>query len=88
MGVPEMVPPHSRERPHTVPAQPTQAPVLPPLPPDGPLREDPTRPGTYTGYQRNPPPAPMGSHTPMPGNYAPIPGNYPPPPPIPPKTAL
>ncbi|MCJ1404377.1 hypothetical protein MMC11_007602 [Xylographa trunciseda] len=72
-----------RERQETLPPPPpppqppTQRPVLPSISSDSSLKEDPMRPGTYSGYQRNPPP---------PATQYPQPAmQYPPPPPLPPK---
>ncbi|MCJ1286111.1 hypothetical protein MMC26_005454 [Xylographa opegraphella] len=66
-----------RERQDALPSAlqpPAQRPVLPSLASDSSLKEDPARPGTYSGYQRNPPPAAAGQ--------------YPPPPPLPPKVNI
>ncbi|MCJ1416475.1 hypothetical protein MMC32_002813 [Xylographa parallela] len=65
-----------RERPEAqlpVSQPPVQRPVLPSLSSDSSLKEDPMRPGTYSGYQRNPPPPAA---------------QYPPPPPLPPKVNI
>ncbi|MCJ1392589.1 hypothetical protein MMC18_005459 [Xylographa bjoerkii] len=71
-----------RERPEALPLPllppppsqpPAQRPALPSISSDSSLKEDPMRPGTYSGYQRNPPPP----ATP-----------YPPPPPLPPKVDI